>query len=70
MYHSDRITDIVYFTTHTLYLVIDPCYFTIYTFNLVVNAMGECQQLRCCHSNFLLRQFIQSLEGILDLRLP
>ena len=70
MYYPDRITDIVYFTTHALYLVIYPCYFTIYALNLVVNATGECQQLRCCHPNFLLRQFIQALEGILDLCLP
>ena len=69
MYHPDRIADIVHFTidpcyltTHTLNLIIDPCYF-------VVNAMRECQELRCCHPNFILRQFIQSLESVFNIRL-
>ena len=76
MYHLDRITDIVHFTTHALDLVVDPCHFTIYGLNItidscyfVVDAVCERQELRCCHPNFLLRQFIQSLESVLDIRL-
>ena len=62
MYYSDRIADILHFTTDALNLVIDPCYF-------VVDTVGERQELRCCHPNFLLRQLVQIFERILDVGL-
>ena len=62
IYHPDRMTDTFHFITHGLNIVIDLCYF-------VVDTMGEHQELCRCHSNFLLCQFIQSLESILNLRI-
>ena len=35
--------------------------------HITVDAVGECQELRCGHPNFLLRQFIQPFERILDI---
>ena len=62
VYYSDRIADIFHFTIDALNPVIDLCYF-------VVDAVGERQDLRRCHPNFLLRQFVQLFERILDIRL-
>ena len=72
----DLVIDPRYFTAYALDLVIDPRYFTTYAFNtfidpcyFVVNAMSERQELCHHHPNFILRQFIQSFESVLDLRL-
>ena len=55
VYNPDRIT-------HGLNFVINPCHF-------VVDPVCERQELRRYHPNFILSQFIQSLESVLDLRL-
>ena len=62
MHHSDRIVDVSHFTIDALNVLIDPCYFA-------VDAVGERQELRSCHPNFLLCQFVQRFECILDIRL-
>jgi hypothetical protein len=38
------------------------------TLHFIINAFSDLQQLRGCHPNFLLRQFIQSPQRILDVR--
>ena len=77
VYHLDLIINICHFTTHTLDLAINPCYFIIYALNLIIDlccfvvyTVGKRQELCRCHTNFILCQFIQSLECVLDLRLP
>ena len=55
VYNPDRIT-------HTLNFVINPCHFA-------VDPVCERQELCRYHPNFLLCQFIQSLQSVLDLRL-
>ena len=72
----DLVIDPCYFTAYALDLVIDPRYFTTYAFNafidpcyFVVNAMSKRQELCRRHPNFILCQFIQSFERVLDLRL-
>ena len=37
--------------------------------HIVVDAVGERQELCRCHPNFFLCQFIQSFQSVLDLRL-
>ena len=55
VYNPDRIT-------HAFNFVINPCHFA-------VDPVGERQELRRYHPNFLLCQLIQSLQSVLDLRL-
>ena len=53
-YQSDRVPNIVHFIIDTLHCVIDP--------------LGNFfQDLSGCHPNFLLCQFVQSLESIFDI---
>ena len=42
--------------------VIDPRYF-------IIDAVSDLQELRDCHPNFLLSQFIQPTERVFDIRL-
>ena len=52
-YQSDRILNIFHFIIDTLYRVVDT--------------LGDLQDLSGCHPNFLLCQFVQSLESVLDI---
>ena len=38
-------------------------------FHFIINFVSDLEELRCCHPGFLLRQFIQSLESVLDIRI-
>ena len=38
-------------------------------FHLIIDAVSDLEELSCCHPGFLLCQFIQSPESVLDLRL-
>ena len=38
-------------------------------FHLFIDAVSDLEELSRCHPDFLLRQFIQSLESILDIRI-
>ena len=47
VYDPDHITDIVHIITHAFNLTTDTCYF-------IIDSMGERQELRRCHPNFIL----------------
>ena len=38
-------------------------------FHFIIDAVSDLEELSRCHANFLLCQFIQSLESVLNLRI-
>ena len=62
VYHFDGIADILHFIINVLNPDVYSCYF-------VVDSVGERQELRSCHPNFLLCQFVQPYKRILDISL-
>ena len=58
---------LAYFLTHTLYFVFHAFHFTVDYFDIVTDVVCNPQVLCKCHPRFLLRQFVQLLECILQI---
>ncbi|KAH9980437.1 hypothetical protein BJV74DRAFT_857080 [Russula compacta] len=64
------VTDALYLVVDAVYLIADAQHLICNTNNLVINTMCSLQTLRRRHPNFVLGQFVQSPQSVLDISPP